>query len=241
MTTVVQALNRIARQCSIEAPSSWAGATRAEHVELRDDHLVETVNDIRARLDLPAPIGKQTTITGDGSESYSLPSNFERLQRDPLAVYETTTLRRAGIPVASDGAWTHLNTIGSAGTNRYFKIEGYPGAYTIKFETDLATGNSVTVSYMSDVWVKESGGEESADFDSDDDVLMLPRRVVELGAIWRYRKRKGFDWVDQHRMYEAYLSRLGSDSKPVREINMAPGTSEMLPMRVPVPDYIPSA
>ncbi|MEM7318834.1 MAG: hypothetical protein AAF408_07405 [Pseudomonadota bacterium] len=241
MTTVKKALDRIARQCSIDAPTSWAGATRDEHIELRDDHLVETIAEIRDRIDLPAPIGKQTTITGTGAESYSLPSNYVRLQRDPLAVYETTTLRRGAIPVPSDGAWTHVNTSGSAGTNRYFKIEGYPGAYTIKFEIDLATGNSVTVSYISDVWVADSGGTESADFDSDNDVLLLPRRVVEMGAVWRYRQRKGFDFAVQHGQYEAFLSRLGTDSKPIRSINMAPGTTETLPMRVPVPDYIPSA
>ena len=241
MTTVVDVLNRVARQVSIAAPSSWAGATRPEHVEIRDDHLVETIEDIRDRVDLPAPIGKQTTITGDGSESYSLPSNFHRLQRDALAVYETTTLRRAGISIQSDGAWTHLNTLGSAGTNRWFKLEGYPGAYTIKFERDLIAGNSVTVSYISDVWVKDSGGTESNAFDDDADTLMLPRRVVELGAVWRFLARKGFEHGQQKLSYEAYLSRLATDSKGTRVINFGPSGVDYLPMRVPVPDYIPSS
>ena len=50
MTTVVEALNRIARQCSIKAPSSWVSATRDDHVSLRDDFLNETVEDILERV-----------------------------------------------------------------------------------------------------------------------------------------------------------------------------------------------
>jgi hypothetical protein len=53
--------------------------------------LLETVDDILERVDLPSPIGAQIVITGTGSEDYALPSNFKRLQRDPMSVYETTT------------------------------------------------------------------------------------------------------------------------------------------------------
>lgn len=242
MTTVSDVLSRAARQVSIGVPDSWAGATRPQYVELRDDFLRQTIDNILDRIDLPAPIGKQAVITGDGTESHSLPSDFLRLARDPLAVYETTTLRRAGTSVQADGAWTHLNTIGSAGSYRFFKLEGYPGAQTIKFERDLATGQSVTVSYVSDKWVKESAGTESNMFDDDSDVLMLPDRVVEIGIVWRFRERKGLPgWDTKRAEYEAHISRLGASAKASRVMSYGDSGGIYKPMRVPVPDYIPNA
>lgn len=240
MATVSDVLSRAARQVSITSPDNWATSTRLHHQELRDDFLRQTIDDILDRADLPAPIGKQTTITGTGAESYSLPDNFRRPTRDALAVYETTTLRRAGTPVWSDGAWTHLNTIGSAGSYRYIKFEGYPGAYTIKFERDLSTGQSVTFSYISNNWVTD-GATESSEFTEEGQILMLPDRVVELGTVWRFRERKGLPLGSAYQQYEAYMSRLYTDSKALRVISFGDGGDIYKPMRVPVPDYIPSA
>ena len=133
MTLVTDALDRIARQVSIDQPASWLTATDDEHVEIRDDFLLETVDNILERLDLPSPIGKQTTITGDGSETYSLPSDFKRLQRDVAAVYETTTVRRICTPITDDGSWTYLKEVGSAGATRYYRLSGYDGNWSISF------------------------------------------------------------------------------------------------------------
>lgn len=241
MTTVIAVLNRAARQCSVTPPTAWAGATRPEHVELRDDFLPETVENIRDRIDLPSPIGKQTVISGDGSESYSLPADFARLQRDPLAVYETTTLRRGGTPISTDGAWTHVNQIGGAGTFRYYKIEGYEGAHTIKFESDLATGASVTVSYVSNVWCASSGGSEQSAFADENDIILLPRRVLETGIVYRFRARRGLDFTTVLAQYEAELARMANDVRQAKVIPFGPGGDDWRVMRVPVPDYIPSS
>ena len=240
MATVADTLDRAARKCSISSPGSWANATATEYVEIRDDFFVETMSNIRDRVDLPSPIGKQTTITGDGSESYSLPSDFSRLKRDPLAVYESTTLRRAGTPIASDGVWYHVNQVGGAGSYRYYRLEGYPGAYTIKFENDLTTGREVIVSYMSDLIVYD-GSAYSSTFDADTDVLLLPPRLVEAGIVTRFRARRGMDPAPYSSIFEAELSRLTMDSGNIRTINFAGGSDEYKPMRVPVPDYIPQS
>ncbi len=241
MTLVTAALDRAARHCSVTPPTSWASASTTEHVEIRDDFFLEIVDNIRDRIDLPAPIGKQTTITGTGAESYSLPVNFHRLQRDPLAVYETTRLNRAGTPVTSDGLWTHINTIGSAGSFRYFKIEGYPGAHTIKFESDLATGGSVTISYISDIFIRENAGDERNNFDDDNDILLLPRRVVETGIVYYFRKRRGLDPTAALLAFESELQRLAVDGRGLRTVVFGSNSSDWKPMRTPVPDFIPDS
>ena len=241
MTTVVEVLNRAARHCSIVAPSSWVGATKADHVELRDDFLLETIDDIRDRIDLPAPIGKQTTIAGTGAESYSLPTNYHRLQKDALAIYETTTLRRAGSPISADGLWSHINQIGGAGAFRYYKIEGYDGNHTIKFEDDLTSSDSVTVSYVSTVWCASSGGAEQSTFQDDTDVILLPRRLVENGIVAKFRDRRGLPSDKRSMQFEVQMARWSNELRNSRTVNYGPDGDEFKVMRVPVPDYIPAS
>lgn len=240
MTTVVEALNRIARGCSVSAPSSWVSATTATHVQIRDDFLLETIDDLKKRVNWPSPIGKQTTITGDGSEDYALPSDFLMLQFGERSVYETTTTRRFGVPVATDGAWTQLKTIGSAGTNRYYRVKGYDGNWEISLYPNPSSGASVTVSYVSTNWKANAAGTAGDTFTAEDDVLLFPRRPVELGTIFRWRRQKGLSFETTQKEYEDWIATTSNRANGRNTINFG-GRSEELPMRVPVPDYIPSS
>lgn len=242
MTLIVDVLSRAARECSVTAPDSWLSATGLSHVELRDDFLPETVDEILDRIDLTSPIGKQTTITGDGSEDYALPTDFRRLKRDPLAVYETANTRRAVIPIPSDGQWTHLKEIGSAGAYRYYRLQGYDQNFTIGLYANPTSSETVTVSYVSNLWMANAAGTAGQDFTDATDVLLLPRRVVELGVVWRFRKRKGLEYSDVLAEYESHIERLSNDSKPRRTVAFgcdANGGSN--PMDIPVPDFIPAS
>lgn len=242
MTLITDVLKRAARQCSVTEPSSWITATTLSHVELRDDFLPETVDEIAERLDLPSPIGKQTTITGDGSEDYALPADFRRITRAPLAVYETANTRRAAVPLATDGQWTHLGQIGSAGAYRYYRIQGYDGNYTIGFYANPASSETITVSYVSTLWMANAAGTAGTEFTDETDVMLLPRRIVELGMVWRFRKRKGFEYGDILGEYESYMGRLENDSRGRRVVDFGDaGNCGRHPMDIPVPDFIPGS
>lgn len=237
MTTIVEALDRIARQCSVKAPSAWLTATQDAHVELRDDFLLETVDDILDRVDLPSPIGSQTTITGTGAETYSLPANFKRLHRSDLAVYDVQ-LDRACIPINTDGEYTYIKDQGTAGTIRYYKVTGYEGAYEISFYDEPASSTQITVSYSTDNWMA-NGGTASNMFTADEDVLLLPRRVVEAGTVWRFRERRGLPYQDKYNEYEILLTRLINDTRGYRVINM--GDNAPVRWQDLVPSYIPDS
>lgn len=239
MTTVVEALNRIARQCSVKAPSSWITATRDDHVSLRDDFLLETVRDIQDRVDLISPIGKQQVISGDGSSSYSLNADFLRLQSDANAVYETT-LSRMAVPIVTDGEWTEIDTLGIAGALRYYRITGYEGAYSIEFNQAPATGTSITVSYVSNLWKATAAGTAGGTFSAEDDVLLMPRRVVETGTIWRYRRRNGMIYDDVYAEYEASVARLANSSRQRKFITFG-NSDRRVKWQDLVPSYIPSS
>lgn len=234
---IADALTRAARQCSIAAPSSWLTASSMEYKEIRDDFLVDTADDILDRVDLPSPIGGQTTITGTGVETYSLPSNFKRMQRDSLAAYDT--LYDAGaIPITSDGAWTELDQLGITGAQRYYRITGYDGNFSISFQTELATGNTVIVHYVTNEWAALAGTGKSS-FTDAADVLLLPNRLVECGIIWRWRERRGFPFQEKYAEYETMLARLINDSRGRRTVRMGP--RKMVRWQDRVPAFIPDS
>lgn len=241
MTLIVDVLNRVARRCKITAPDSWISATSATAVEIRDDFLMETINDLQKRVDWPQPISTQTVISGDGSEDYDLPTDFLRPALGITAVYETTRTRRWGVPVNSDGAWTQLKNLGNAGTERYYRLKGYPGAYQISFYPNPSTGASITVSYMTDKWMADSAGTAGKVFSDATDVLLFDRRPVELGTIYRWRQDKGLDYEAEALEYERWVATSANRSRGIHRMHAGGGYEPDHPMRVPVPDYIPTS
>lgn len=238
MTLVTDVLERVARQVSVEPPSSWLTATAKEYMEIRDDFLLETVSDILDRVDLPAPMGAITTITGDGSEEYALPADFLRLHRAKAAVYEPS-YRRVLIPITDEGTWRHLQAVGSTGADRYFKIGGYEGNWTISFYAHPGLNNTVTVAHNTVNWMANAGTPGAA-FTDPADVILFPRRLVEAGIVYRWRDRKGLPYQDKYLEYEAQLARLSNDTK-VRRIISLNGHEPLKPWNIPVPNYIPES
>lgn len=239
MTLVTTALDRVARQCGVQTPSSWINATRTDHVEIRDDFLLETISDILDRVDVASPIAKQTTITGDGSENYSLPADFLRLAGDQLAVYDNA-LDRPVMPVASDGQWTYIKDIGTTGVQRYYRVKGYDGNFTIDLYDEPSAAVTITVSYIADIWMASSGGAVGNTLTDETDVLLLPRRTVESGCVWRFRERRGLPYADKYNEYEAQIARLSNDTRGRRVVNMG-GTTTDVRWQDLVPSFIPAS
>lgn len=240
MTTVVSVLNKIARRCHINAPSSWISATQRSHVELRDDFLLDTIDDLRKRIDFPEPIGAQVVITGDGTtEDHDLPSQFLRMQKGDEAFFETTSTRRCGTPVHTAGDWTYLKEIGT-GSGRYFRLIGNEGDWQISIYPILGAAESVTISYVTNYWMETSGGTAGASFTDADDVLLFPSRPVELGTIYRWRQDKGLEHAALKAEYEMWIATTANRVNRRKTVNIGEPALRK-PMREPVPDFIPSS
>lgn len=246
MTTVAAALDRIARQTSVAVPSSWITATLKDQVELREDFLLETVEDIAARLDLPSPIGKETDLTGgsgtinaDGSETFTLPTDFVRTQRDELALYDVDQDRPC-IPITNTGDWNMLTDTGAAGAIKYYRVKGYDGNFTIDIYNAPGTGSVIKLAYISKNWLATAGGVEGYTFANLDDVLLFPRRVVEAGTVWRFRERRGLPYMDKLNEYEALIARLSNDARGRRIVNFGE-TDKDIRWQDLVPAFIPSS
>lgn len=238
MTLVTDILSRAARQCSVTPPASWLTASSQTALEMLD-FLDMTATDILDRLDLIGPVSKAEVITGTGVEDYALPEDFYRLHRDDLAVYERFRTRRACVPVTSDGEWEYLKELGTAGAYRFYRLQGYAGNWTIGFQRPLETDIAAVVSYVSTNWLANSGTPKAI-FSDAEDVALLPRELLEMGIIWRFRQRKALMYDDVRSRYETLLARLDNDGRTRRAVHFGPKLSRK-PWDVPVPDVIPSA
>jgi len=239
MTTIVEALNRIARQCSVTAPPSWVSATRADHVELRDDFLVETMADIADRVDLPQPISARVVITGTDAETYTLPTDYKRLQRSENTVYDVSQDRPC-VPIGIDGDWEFIKDTGTAGVVRYYRIAGFPGNHTISFFNAPSASVEIVLNYVSDNWMASAAGVVGSMLTSEDDVLILPRSVVESGAVWRFRERRGLPYIDKYNEYEALVARLSNDNRARRVVSFGE-PDRTVRWQDQVPSHIPSS
>ena len=234
-TLVTDILDRAARQASVPLPSNWVTDTTQTIVEMRD-WLAETVDDILERVDLPSPITQTTTISGTGAESYSLPTDFKRLTRGPLAVYETAPVRRRVWPVSDAGQWSDMDNYQAFGSQRFYRVTGYDGSHSISLLDEPSTGASFTVHYISTEWLTDG----TSDFTATTQYTYLPRRLLESGIVWRARERKGLDFEPKRAEYEMLMARLNNDARGIRVISFG-GHEPRSIWDVPLPDTIPSA
>lgn len=239
MATVKSVMDKVARQCSVAAPSSWIGASDNGAIELLD-FLDDTIKELRKRVEWEEPIGTDVVIEGNGGESYALPNNFYRFMRDELAAYEETTTRRRGLPINTSGKWTALKSVGTAGAYRYFRITGYPGNYNVLFFRPLGENDRITLAYITDRWVASSTGTLMNTWMADGDILLMDDRLVQLGVRWRWLQQKGLAYDDYLNEYEAYLMRERNDNRNIRTLVIGDTGDEFrAPWDVPVPDFIP--
>lgn len=240
MATIKETLDKVARRTSIVPPPSWITASALHHQAIKDA-LDETVEELLDRVDWPAPITKNVTITGTGAETYPFPADFLRFSRDDGTVYETTTTRRRGIPVPTNSDWTFLKDWGSASGDRYFRLSGdEDSGFEISFFQPIATGDEVIVSYISKNWMRSSGGTEGSEWTDAGDVLILPSDLVRLGCIWRRRRDRGLPYQAQYNEYEIHVTRRSNDRRVVRTINFGEQEARN-PFDIQPPDFIPPA
>jgi hypothetical protein len=251
-STVVEVLNRAARQCGVKAPSSWVTATRDDHVAIRDDFLIETVSDILDRFDFARPIANSTDFTvvdpslrlmADGSMWFPMNAEMRRLSRHPLAVYDVGQ-QRPILPVPDDAQWTHLVTTGASGASKYYQLRGFPGEYQLYIYPAPGVGEEVEVHFITEKWIRSGtvGSFETTSktsFTDDSDILALPADPITTGIVWRYRERQGLPFMDKYNEYEAKLSRMVNDSRSRRIINM--GKNVDVRWQDLIPTFIPPA
>lgn len=237
-TTIKAAMDNAARTCRITPPSVWTSSTTPSVLELVA-LLYQTADELLERVDWSG-LTLDSTVTGTGGASYSLPSDFKRLTRDESAVFETTPNRRRLVPITTNGDWTNMLQLQAAGGYRYYRIIGED---SIEFYRPLEdTTGVVKLSYVSTKWIKDSGGTKIAAWSADTDTTLLPAKLLEMGVVWRFRRDKGLVYADRQAEFEMHLSRYANDTRGLRVIDMTgPNASDLnrQPIRTVLPDSLP--
>lgn len=87
----------------------------------------------------------------------------------------------------------------------------YPQFFTregnLYFIPAPAAGESVYFEYISKYWCTDSTGVTGKEKMSvDSDVALIPENLIELDVLWRWKKKKGFDYSEEFREFESALA-----------------------------------
>ena len=81
----------------------------------------------------------------------------------------------------------------------------------IEFFPVLGVGEVITFVYAQGGWITNAAGQQypTPAWQADSDLSLISERLIRLGAVWRWKRRKGFDYSEEMNDYEGALDRLG--------------------------------
>ena len=84
-----------------------------------------------------------------------------------------------------------------------------------------SAGNTWVFEYQSTYFCQSSGGTNQSAWAADADVGVLDENLMELGIIWRFKKKNGLDYSEDFRSYEQKLANETSRAGGRRPLDMA--------------------
>lgn len=238
MDLLKTAMENAASECSLAAPAVWFSNTETSYAQLKR-YMYDTARELVRRIDF-TELTRDATITGDGGDTYPLQADFERLPRsdeeDDPAVY-STSMDRAFRPVTSNGQWNVLANRGPTPLYGY-RVVGS----NIQFTQDITSDESITLSYVSNYWIL-TGSTRTGTWTTDEDYTYIPGKLIELGTVWRWRRKRGLEFASYQGQFELELSRYASDDRGVKKISFgqrarstSPYSNLAVPLLGPDPD-----
>lgn len=190
--TLLSIVQAVAKNAGIEVPTSITSKD-PDHVKL-----VQFVNEAGLELARRVDWGvlrRTTTITGSGtSGAVDLPTDFDRLTVGMSVVSGIHAVRGSLTP----DEWLSLQPV--EGTPRYFHLRGQQ----ICFYPYPGTDASVRIQYQSRNWAVSNSNPTDV-LTLGDDVAVISSRLIETGALWRWRRHVGKDFSDYLSEFEAQL------------------------------------
>ncbi len=98
--------------------------------------------------------------------------------------------------------WQALKARTATGPYSQYRIKGgnlygYPAP---------SAGDTWTFEYQSTYFCQSSGGTNQSAWAADNDVGVLDENLMELGVVWRWKKKNGLDYSEDYRIYEQKLA-----------------------------------
>jgi hypothetical protein len=102
----------------------------------------------------------------------------------------------------SPSEWQGLKARVATGPYSSYRLQGgnlyaYPAP---------SAGNTWAFEYQSTYFCQSSGGANQSAWAADTDVGILDENLMELGVVWRFKKKNGLDYSEDYRTYEQKLA-----------------------------------
>jgi hypothetical protein len=115
--------------------------------------------------------------------------------------------------------WQALKARVSTGPYSQYRIQG---THLYAYPAPPA-GNSWKFEYQSLLWCQSSGGTGQDAWAADTDTGRLDENLMKLGVVWRYKKKNGFDYSEDYRVYEQKLANATARVGGKRTLSMGGG------------------
>ncbi len=190
---------RVASDAKLEAPTSIIGNNDLLATQLLQC-IKSSMSDLLIEVDWEVLEGEATINTANGTSSYALPSDFDRIDSDTAW---NATRKQPMIGVVSKIEWQSLlyNSATVGAVNDYYRIKG--GRFHIY---PTPTGVEVLkYTYIQNTPIASSSGTAQEDWLADTDIPRLNPYIVELATRWRFRKMNGKPYAEDLQEYNKKL------------------------------------
>lgn len=201
LLTVAQA---VAEEVGIGAPSSVIGSSEDTAKQLL--RLINRSGRQLAKRNWTILQREHTFTTSNGTASYDLPSDFDRIIDRTAWDRDSYWTLRGGM---SPRDWqVKKSGLVSASIRSSFRIK--PDTRVNKFFIDPTPSSSIDMvyEYASTQWVKDSSNSAGKTaYAVDTDVSLIPEELIEMDVIWRFLNRKGFAYAEEKLEAEKAIDR----------------------------------
>jgi hypothetical protein len=188
--SVLTIIQNVAASANIPVPSAVVSSTDASTMQLLRLFYKEG-QALRRSIDWVLLLETETFVAS-ASIDQGIPTDFFRMTKTPEIWNDSTNLPLIGPVSARD--WTALNAVTVSTLSQYWRFQSnnlqiYPPR----------NGDTIRFDYIKANWI-DNGLQEDAD--EDDDNVLFPEELMELGILWRWKQAKGLDYAEEMRDYE---------------------------------------
>ena len=199
---------------SIAIPTQIVGNTDDQIIQLLE-LANEEGEDLAARFQwsgLVAEATHQTLAIQNQGAITTIASGYDYLL--PETIWNRTTNRKIHPLTSQD--WQSVQSNQIAGPYTYMHIRG---GRLLFFPVPTA-GQTVAFEYYTKNWCQSSGGTGQSAWAADTDIGVLDEQIMRMGLIWRWKQKKGLDYAEDFRMYEARVANAIAKDGAVKQLRM---------------------
>ena len=182
--TALKVAQNIANEVGLQAPTSLVGNPNQDAIRLKA--AINAAGRYLSGHDWNS-LTTVTTISCSTTTEYALPSGFRAMV--PLTLWNTTEREQVTGPMTPSQWQVSLNALGRFSLSEEVRIKMSAGTQFLEFRNTTEAGNLITIYYYTENWV--NSGSMVASISADNDTFLLPERVVEAEAKWRFLKAIG--------------------------------------------------